>query len=293
MRKLICLLFVFCWFGANLFGQTSSLTGTVTDPSGAVIPGAQITLTNVKTGALRTTASNETGNYTMAQLTPGTYQLVAKATGFTDVSIKSVELLVDSPATINIKFEKLGGVSETVEVEAAAVQINTVDASLGNAISTQAIMELPMYARNVAGLLAFQPGVTSFGAFGTGSLDDRNGAVNGGKSDQSNITLDGADVNNQNSRAAFTTVLRVTLDSVEEFRTTTANAGADTGRGSGANISLVTKSGTNEFHGSLYELPARDGDCGEQLLQQCRQRADRPAAGQRFWRLGGRADCQE
>jgi hypothetical protein len=253
MRKLI-FVFAFCWFGANLFGQTSSLTGTVTDPSGAVIPGAQITLTNVKTGALRTTASNETGNYTMAQLTPGTYQLVAKATGFTDVSIKSVELLVDSPATINIKFEKLGGVSETVEVEAAAVQINTVDASLGNAISTQAIMELPMYARNVAGLLAFQPGVTSFGAFGTGSLDDRNGSVNGGKSDQSNITLDGADVNDQNTRAAFTTVLRVTLDSVEEFRTTTTNAGADTGRGSGANISLVTKSGTNELHGSLYEL---------------------------------------
>jgi hypothetical protein len=252
MRKLI-FIFAFCWFGANLFGQTSSLTGTVTDPTGAVIPGAQITLTNVKTGALRSTASNETGHYTMAQLTPGTYQLVAKSPGFTDVAIKSIELLVDSPATINIKFEKLGGVTTTVQVEAAAVQINTVDASLGNAISTQAIMELPMYARNVAGLLAFQPGVTSFGAFGQGSLDDRNGSVNGSKADQSNVTLDGADVNDQNTRAAFTSVLRVTLDSVEEFRTTTTNAGADTGRGSGANISLVTKSGTNELHGSLYE----------------------------------------
>jgi len=89
----------------------------------------------------------------MAQLTPGSYQLMAKATGFTDVTIKSVDLLVDSPATINIKFEKVGGVSETIQVEAAAVQINTVDASLGNAISTQAIMELPMYARNVRACL--------------------------------------------------------------------------------------------------------------------------------------------
>jgi hypothetical protein len=189
----------------------------------------------------------------MPQLPPGNYQLVAKASGFTDVTIKSVDLRVDTPATINIKFEKLGAVAETVQVEAAAIQVNTTDATIGNAISTQAIMELPMYARNVAGLLAFQPGVTSFGAFGQGNLDDRSGSVNGSKADQSNITLDGADVNDQNTRAAFTSVLRVTLDSVEEFRTTTTNAGADTGRGSGANISLVTKSGTNEFHGSLYE----------------------------------------
>jgi hypothetical protein len=252
MRRLIFIL-VFLCFSANLFGQTTSVTGTVTDPTGAVIPNAQITLTNVKTGALRTTASNATGNYTMAQLAPGTYQLLAKSPGLADVTIKSVDLLVDSPATINIKFEKVGGVSETVQVEAAAVQVNTVDASLGNAISTQAIMELPMYARNVAGLLAFQPGVTSFGAFGSQNLDDRSGSVNGSRSDQSNVTLDGADVNDQNTRAAFTSVLRVTLDSVEEFRTTTTNAGADTGRGSGANISLVTKSGTNEFHGSMYE----------------------------------------
>ncbi len=253
MRKLLGVFACYLFLTTGLFGQTSSLTGTVTDPTGAVIPGAQVTITNIKTGAQRATVSNEAGYYTMPLLPPGTYQLVAKSPGFTDVTINNVGLRVDSPATINIKFEKLGGVATTVQVEAAAIQVNTTDATIGNAISTQAIMELPMYARNVAGLLAFQPGVTSFGSFGTGSLDDRNGSVNGSKSDQSNITLDGADVNDQNTRAAFTSVLRVTLDSVEEFRTTTTNAGADTGRGSGANISLVTKSGTNDFHGSLYE----------------------------------------
>ena len=107
-----------------------------------------------------------------------------------------------------------------------------------------------MFARNVVNLLQFQPGVT---ATGGGSTDERDGAVNGGKADQSNVTLDGVDVNDQNARAAFTSVLRVTLDSVEEFRTTTSNGAADVGRGSGADVALVTKSGTNEFHGSLYE----------------------------------------
>ncbi len=107
------------------------------------------------------------------------------------------------------------------------------------------------FARNVVGLLAFQPGVTSYSS--GGSVGSNDGAVNGGKPDQGYITLDGADVIDQNSRTAFTSVLRVTLDSVEEFRTTTTNGDAATGRGSGADVQLVTKSGTNTFHGSAYE----------------------------------------
>jgi hypothetical protein len=249
-----------CWvFGLSillataLFGQTTSLTGTVSDPSGAVVPSATIAIVNSQTGAERQTTSDNQGRYTMQQLTPGTYKLTAKAPGFADVVINNVELLVNQPATLPILFEKVGTTSTTVTVEATATQVNTTDASLGNAINTQAIIEMPMYARNVAGLLAFQPGVTSFGSFGAQNLDLRSGSVNGGKSDQSNITLDGADVADQNTRTAFTSVLRVTLDSVEEFRTVTTNGDAATGRGSGADIQLVTKSGTNEFHGSLYE----------------------------------------
>lgn len=167
--------------------------------------------------------------------------------------LNNVQLLVNQPATVPIVFAKLGSTNQTVTVEAAATQVNTTDASLGNAINNQAIIEMPMYARNVAGLLAFQPGVTSFGSFGQQDLDLRSGSVNGGKSDQSNISLDGADVADQNTRQAFTSVLRVTLDSVEEFRTVTTNGDVATGRGSGADIQLVTKSGTNGFHGSLYE----------------------------------------
>jgi hypothetical protein len=253
MYKLLGGLLLSLLLSGMLFGQTTSITGTVMDPSGAVVPTATVTITNLNTGATRTDVADSQGRYTIAQVTPGPYKISAKAPGFAEASIARVELLVNQPATIPIRFEKVGATSETVQVEGAVEQVNTTDASIGNAIGTRAIIEMPMYARNVAGLLAFQPGVTSFGSFGAQNLDFRSGSVNGGKSDQSNITLDGADCADQNSRQAFTCVLRVTLDSVEEFRTVTTNGDAATGRGSGADVALVTKSGTNELHGSLYE----------------------------------------
>ena len=258
MRKLLQVFLVSVAVAATLLGQTSSISGTVTDPSGAVIPNAAITLTSSQTGAQRSVTSDAQGRYNMPQMAPGTYKLTASASGFAEVAIERVVLLVNEPATIGIKFEKVGSTSTVVSVESAATQINTVDASLGNVITGHEIVELPSVARNVAGFLAFQPGVTLFGTLGGGvggtqTLDDRSGSVNGGRSDQSNITLDGADVNQQNNRAAFTSVLRVTQDSVEEFRTTTTNGGVDAGRGSGADITLVTKSGTNDYHGTLYE----------------------------------------
>src|ERR1019366_9462857 len=229
--------------------------GTVTDPTGAVIPGAVVTIVNTETGLQREDKSDSQGRYTMEQLPPGTYKLTAKATGFADFTGKNVRLFVNQPGTQQIVFDKIGSTSTTVSVEAYAAQLNTTDSSLGNVITSQAIVELPSFARNVANLLTFQPGVAYFGIpnSSTGVPDDRNGSVNGGRSDQSNITLDGADVNQQSNRAAFSSVLRVTPDSVEEFRTTTSNGGADTGRGSGADITLVTRSVTNGLHGSLYE----------------------------------------
>ncbi|HTT66004.1 MAG TPA: carboxypeptidase-like regulatory domain-containing protein [Bryobacteraceae bacterium] len=240
------LFFVLC---GSVLAQTTSLNGVVSDPSGAVVPGAQITITNAATGAQRQTVSDSSGRYAVAEVQPGTYTLRARAKGFADQMIGNIELLVNSPATVNVTFEKVGSLSEVVSVSAEAVQVNTQDATLGNAINNRPITQLPFEARNVVGLLSLQPGVTF-----TGVEDDyRSGAVNGGKSDQSNVLLDGVDVNDQQTRAAFTSVLRVTLDSVEEFRTTTTNGGADQGRTSGAQVSLVTKSGTNEFHGAAYE----------------------------------------
>jgi hypothetical protein len=257
MRNLFFLT-ILVLLAVNVFGQTTSLNGTVADPSGSIIPNAAITIVHNQTGVQRSTTADSQGRYTFAQLAPGNYRLTAKAPGFTDVEMDNLELQVNAPATIPIVFSKIGSTTTTVQVEAAATQVNTTDASLGNVIETQAIVELPMYARNIVGLLASQPGVTIFGsagqgANGTNNLDSRSGSVNGGKSDQANVTLDGADVNDQNTRMAFTSVLRVTPDSVEEFRSTTTNSDAATGRGSGADVALVTKSGTNQFHGSVYE----------------------------------------
>lgn len=241
---------VFAW---ALFGQGfSSLTGTVSDPQGAVVAGAKISLEDPTRGVSREVTSGADGRYTLAQVPPGKYKVTAKAPGFSDVAISNVTLAVNLAATIDIRFEKVGAIAETISVSAEGTQINTTDASVGNAIGTKPILQLPLFARNLASLLAFQPGVTSFAEVSGSPLDDRSGAVNGGKSDQANITLDGVDVNQQSARTAFTSVLRATLDSTQEFRSTTSGATADQGRSSGAQISLVTKSGTNQFHGSGY-----------------------------------------
>ena len=186
--------------GLNLFAQAlTSLSGTVTDPSGAVVGGATVTLTNVLTGAQRHDTSDSAGRYSFPQMQPGKYKATASAQGFSEEVINNIELLVNTPATINIAFEKIGAVAEVISVNADALQVNTQDASLGNAVGNRPITQLPFEARNVVGLLALQPGVTYFGA--NVADDFRSGAVNGSKSDQSNIVLDGVDVNEQQDRS--------------------------------------------------------------------------------------------
>jgi Carboxypeptidase regulatory-like domain len=249
-------------FTGALHAQSfTSLHGTVTDPSGNAVATVALELTNSQTAAKRSTLSDLTGAFTFDQVTPGTYRLTGKAPGFSIATVDGLQLIVNTPLTVVLKLE-IGSVNQTVSVNAAAEQVNTEDASLGTAVTTQSIVELPLDARNPAQLLALQPGVTYFGdgsnygrpTTGPISIQDRlNGSVNGSKPDQNNITLDGMDVNDQNTRSAFESVLRVTLDSVQEFRTTTLNPIADQGRGSGAQIALITKSGTNSYHGSLYE----------------------------------------
>ncbi len=241
MRTLLSGLALALLFCASVLAQNSSLNGTVVDPSGAVVPNTSITLNNEQMGIQRSVTSDAQGRYAFDNLAPGMYRITARAAGFAEQILNNIEILVNQPATLAVKFEKVGSTTETIQVEAGATQINTVDATLGNAIESHQIVELPSFARNVAALLTFQPGV------------NQSGNVNGGKSDQGNITLDGADVNNQNSRTAMTSVLNVTIDSVQEFRVTTTNGNADEGRTSGAQIVLVTKNGTNQLHGSLYE----------------------------------------
>jgi len=250
MKKLLISIVLLLSIHVALFAQAATqVSGVVTDPTGAVIPGATIELENLGTALKRTAKSDSDGNYSFLQVMPGQYKMTATMTGFRTTTIGDVRLLVNNPATVNIRME-VGQISESVSVSAEAVQVNTTDASIGNAIGTKPILQLPLNARNIVALLAGQPGVV----FTTeGDTDSRNGAVNGGKSDQANVTLDGVDVNDQMDRNAFTSVLRVTLDSVQEFRVTTLSANADSGRTSGAQVVMVTRGGTNDLHGALYE----------------------------------------
>lgn len=233
---------------------TTSLEGTVSDSSGATIANATITLSNPERAFQAVLTTGTSGEYKFVHLQPAVYQLTIEMKGFRRYEQKSIHLMVNSPMTLN-PILQVGASSEVVEVTGEGPLINTTDASLGNAFSERQVKELPLEGRNVPDLLSLQAGVTYTGNrqdINT-NIDTRSGAVNGTRSDQSNLTLDGVDVNDNANGYAFTSVLPITADSVQEFRVTTGNYNADQGRSSGAQVSLVTKSGTNAFHGALYE----------------------------------------
>jgi len=238
--------------------SSSSLQGTVTDPSGSTISGASVALSSNELKLERTMMTGGQGEYRFVALPPGIYNLTVTAKGFYRYQQTGLQLLVNTPATANVQL-KVGSATETVTVTGEAPTLNLVDASIGNPFNETQVKQLPLEGRSVPELLSLQAGVAYTGNRPDLSdpkvkdQDTRNGAVNGARSDQSNITLDGVDVNDQAAGYAFTSVLPVTLDSVQEFRVTTSNYNADQGEGSGAQVALVTKSGTNVFHGSLYE----------------------------------------
>jgi hypothetical protein len=228
---------------------TTSLRGTIKDPGGALVPGATISITDNDTGNAFNTTSNTAGAYQFAQIPPAKYTIRVSSAGFGN-QVKVAELLVNQPATIDFNLT-IESNTVTVDVSAVAQTLNTSDASLGNSADNAEIQAIPSETRNVPDLLSLQPGVLYLPSATTS--DSRSGAVNGGRSDQGNVTLDGVDDNDQVGGFAFNGVLRQTQDSIEEFRVTTGGSNADAGRSSGAQISMVTKSGTNKFHGAAYE----------------------------------------
>lgn len=232
---------------------TTSLKGTVYDSKGAAVPQATVTLQNSSTGFSRSTKSDSQGGYEFLQIPPATYVLSATATGFATTRMNEIQLLVNTPATQNLTLT-VAAATEVVEVEGHAEMVNTQDASIGNAFESKQLLNLPSEGRDAVWILSLQPGVSYVGGKEVDqSYDSRGGSVNGARSDQTNVTLDGVDNNDANNGNAFQGALRTTLDSIEEFRVATSNSNADQGRSSGAQVSLITKSGTNNFHGSLYE----------------------------------------
>ncbi len=254
MKRFLAVAFLLVFSYATFAQSVAILRGRVTDASGASVANASIKLTLVTTGAVREGTADSNGGYEFSQLQPGRYTLEASAPGFQTTRREALDLLVATTSTIDVTLGVESVKQEVLVTGEAAVAVNTTDATLGNAFNEKQVADLPIEGRNVVELLSLQPGVTFIGKFAGNSDDDsRSGAVNGARSDQSNVTLDGVDVNDQNKGYAFNSVLRMTQDSVEEFRVTTSNPNSDAGRGSGAQVTLVTKSGTNAFHGSAYE----------------------------------------
>ena len=213
----------------------TSLRGAVTDSSGAILAGAEVRLEEPTTGFHAIQSTDQSGAYEFPQIPPGKYTITVTKAGFGNQA-KSAELLVSQPATINFALS-VQTITETIEVSDVAQTLNTTDATIGNAVSNSTIVALPIEGRNVPDLLSLQPGVVYLNSRVTNPDEDsRSGAVNGARSDQGNITLDGVDDNDQRQGYAFTGALRSTLDSVEEFRVSTTNSNADSGRSSGDRV---------------------------------------------------------
>ena len=222
-----------------LAAQNSSLNGVVTDPNGAAVPGASVKIQNQDTAATRTTLSTDAGEYQLSQIQPGKYTVTVEKPGFNAES-SDVVLQTNTPATLNVSLH-VGAVNQTVEVTGTVSVVNTENASVGNPFTETQVKEIPLQTRNVVALLGVQPGATS------------TGQVLGARPDQNNVTLDGVDVNDNAGANGYNAVLPIPLDSVQEFRTTVAGFGADQGRSSGGQVSIITKSGSNQFHGTGYE----------------------------------------
>lgn len=245
----LLLLPVVCF--AQATSSTSAVTGTVTDAQGAVIAGATVKLVDSKTSQERTTTTNDRGVYLFAQVPPGQgYVLKFSATGFESLDLSGIALGVGNTETHNAQLT-VGQVSSNVVVTAeAGATLNTTDASIGNVIDERRLKELPIQVRSSpAALIGLQPGVVGNNV-GTANTN-RVGSVTGARADQGNITVDGIDANDQATGQAFATTGNAPIDAIQEFRTVTANPAASEGRSSGGQIELITKSGTNEFHGSL------------------------------------------
>jgi hypothetical protein len=244
----------FCFSAALASAQnTAGVTGIVTDPAGGVISGAEVKLTDTKTSKELTTTTNDQGVYSFLRLAPGQgYKLSFSAPGFQTFVLENIALGVATVETHNAQLT-VGEVTSTVVVTSQSeATLNTTDATIGNVIDQRRMVELPIQLRNSpAALIGLQPGVVGNNV-GT-TTTNRVGSVTGARADQGNITVDGIDANDQATGQFAATTGNAPIDAIQEFRAVTANPNASEGRSSGGQIELVTKSGTNEFHGNVRE----------------------------------------
>jgi len=258
---LVCLLAVFACASVSLAqtAQTGALSGTITDQSGAVIAGASVTATNTGTGQARTVTTESTGAYKLSLLPPGTYSLKITASGFKTVTVPSVTVSVTETAVLNQSLE-VGGQTTSVTVEATVEAIQTENITNGGVVSGQEITSLPLVSRNYTQVISLSPGVVAnaatASAIGNGTQDV---SANGSTANENNYSMNGSSVVNYVSGMAaqegsFPGIAIPNPDSIQEFKVQTSQFDASSGRNPGANVDVVTKTGTNQFHGAAWEF---------------------------------------
>lgn len=252
------ILFAFTTSSSVRAQNTSArLVGTVTDPAGASLPGVTVSLTNTATSAVRTVNTDGEGNFSITNLPIGVYQVSAELAGFKRAVLQQVQLVVDQTARVDLQLET-GEVTEQVTVEAETPLVNSETSTVGQVIDNQTIVQLPLNGRNFIRLGSLVPGATE-GAPGNSIVRDRQGGValtvNGQRAEYNNYTLDGVD----NNETLFGVAVVVpSIDAIQEFKVQTANYSAEFGRGSGANVNVAIKSGTNDIHGTAFEFLRND-----------------------------------
>lgn len=246
--------------------STSQLTGTVSDTSGAIVPAASVTVINEATGVTYKQSTTEAGLYAFPALPVGAYSVKVEMTGFKTSERTGNTLIIGTPQVVDIRLE-VGGASEVVRVEAAAEQIQTSNATLGNVIEQKAIANLPLNGRNPLNLLIYEPGVVQRSG---GTVN-----VNGARSTAVNVTIDGIEANESTNPNPVNNIFRLNPDNVQEFKVTTSNPTPEEGRNSGANVSIATRSGTNSIHGTMFEF-FRNTALNSQEFYANAQRAPKP-----------------
>lgn len=245
---------------------TGALAGTVTDVSGAVVPGAQIQVTNEATGEVRRVTSQPDGLYAASLLPPGNYRVEVSKQGFKTFIFPRVTIGVTETATLNVKLE-VGAVNQQVTVEATAEQLQTESAQLGTITNSRMINDLPLAARDYLQIIALNPGisaeVTNAADLGRGAASQAAAAggfsANGGVTNDNNFQMNGIEVNDNFSAGYFTGGIPIpNPDTLQEFKVVTAPYDASNGRNGGANVDVITKTGSNQLHGSLFEFFRND-----------------------------------
>ena len=266
--KQTMLLAMLCALAAGLApAQTAgTIQGSVSDDTGAVIPGASVTVTSLDTGVESATSTNEVGFYTVPALNPGLYSVTCSSEGFSTQAFPEIRVEVQQTVRLDCAMS-VGSVTETVEVSAAAILIQSEKTEVGQVIDSKRILEMPLNGRNYLELAKFSVGVLPSREMGKGTRHD---GVRGGEGGilavgmhaaQTNVLLDGADNSSRNSGGALGFQAQATkpsVDAVGEFKVVTNNMSAEYGYRMGAKVLVSTKSGTNEFHGSVYEFLRND-----------------------------------